>query len=133
MADSYAFKIHVFELLRDQQQWTAFSQNAEAAQRVAKGWGVDLTRERAGILLEVLTRLQEQLAQATADFLNAAFEDATAKINTLLMVEGPRSSPISLATAGLRGGGGGPHHPWEFVIHIDASGMMALSSVRDIG
>jgi hypothetical protein len=127
MADSYTFKVHLFELLRDPQQWAAFSENVAAAQHVARGWGIDLQADAARALIVVLSRFQQQVVEATADFVNAGFS----KDDHVLMTDGIRATLFGVTASGIRGGGGGPHYPpaWEWHLRIDGSGMAAANSV----
>ena len=129
MADSFSFKVHLFDLLRDQQQWTAFSSSVEEAQRIARGWGVDLKPDAARVLITVLGRFQREIVEATADFLNAGFQGV--KDDRLLLVDGVHSSPIAVAASGVHGTGGGPRlvGPWEWPVRIDPTGMRAIGEV----
>lgn len=128
MADSYAFKVHLFELLRDPQQWAAFSESVSAAQRIAKGWGIELKPDNARALIAVLGRFQREATEATVDFVNAGFSGV--KGDRVMQIDGPHASPFGLAASGVRGTGGGPHiDAWEWRLRIDASGMTVFSEL----
>ena len=124
MSDVNAVKKNIFDVLSDRQKWSAFSASTAAAMKTARTWGLALTNEQAETFLAVLGRFQLEMMEAQADFLNFTFRSF--KGTNVLVINANTYNPIENKIAGVKGGGGGPHEPWEYVVGVSSSAMTQL-------
>ena len=136
MADkSLDIKEHVLDLLRSPEDWNAFRASPDSAIKIAKSWGLDITRDQAENIIYVFSVYRAKIYEAHLTLINTIVPGSILLRSEPLAV--PHSNPLlGVASTGKLGNGPVPHldarvSPLDFRFEMPA--YMVLSAGHAFG